>query len=209
MSGAQHIKHHAHYHTGVPMRIGLALILGLAAVCGHAVAQDQIYRTVDSNGNVVFTDVPPINRQGQPDGQKVLVEPSNTYEPPVMSAPAAGSTSTGGGGSNYYSELAVVAPVEDATIRDNSGEVMVQAVVTPPLRSDHRMLLVMDGAPTEVEAVDGVFELSNVDRGTHTAGARIVNGDGVVQIESPAVTFHLLRYALPETPAPAPKPTLH
>jgi hypothetical protein len=184
----------------------LALILGIVAFAGTAVAQDQIYRTVDANGNVVFTDVPPVNRQGQPDGKKVTVEPSNTYEPPEVTAPASGSTSSGSGASNYYSELAVVAPVEDATIRDNAGEVLIQAVVTPQLRSDHRMLLVMDGAPTEVEAVDGVFELSNLDRGTHTAGARIVNGDGVVQIESPAVTFHLLRYALPETPAPMPKP---
>jgi hypothetical protein len=187
------------------MRIGLVLILGLAAVPGIGLAQDQIYRTVDSNGNVVFTDVPPVNRQGQPDGQKVTVEPSNTYDPPVLAAPTSASTSSGAGSSNYYSELAVVAPVEDATIRDNAGEVLIQAVVTPPLRSDHRMLLVMDGAPTEVEAVDGVFELSNLDRGTHTAGARIVNGEGIVQIESPAVTFHLLRYALPDAPVPMPR----
>ena len=191
------------------MRIALALILGLAAWSATG-AQSQIYRTVDANGNVVFTDVPPVNRQGQPDGTKVNVEPSNTYEPPVLAAPPSTSASSGGGGSSYYSELAVVAPVEDATIRDNAGEVLIQAVSTPPLRSDHRMLLVMDGAPTEVEAVDGVFELTNVDRGTHTAGARIVNGDGVVQIESPAVTFHLLRFALPDTPAaPPPKPTPH
>ena len=186
------------------MRIGLTLILGLAAFSGTAVAQDQIYRTVDANGNVVFTDVPPVNRQGQPDGQKVTVEPSNTYEPPVVAAPTPSQTSSSSGtASSYYSELAVVAPVEDATIRDNAGEILIQAVSTPPVRSDHRMLLVMDGAPTEVEAIDGVFELSNVDRGTHTAGARIVNGEGVTQIESPAVTFHLLRFALPpESNAP-------
>jgi len=188
------------------MRIRLTLIFGLAAVSGLAVAQDQIYKTVDQYGNVVYTDVPPVNRQGQPDGEKVTVEPSNTYQPPVLSNPTPGPTTTTTGASNYYSELAVVAPVEDATIRDNAGEVLIQAVVTPPLRPDHRLLLVMDGAPTEVEAVDGVFELSNVDRGTHTAGARVVDGDGVVQIESPAVTFHLLRYALPEAPTPSPKP---
>ena len=207
MADAQHIRRHAHYHTGVPMRIGLALILGLAALSGTALAQDQIYRTVDANGNVVFTDVPPVNRQGQPDGQKVNVEPSNTYEPPVVASPTPGQMSSSRGGSGYYSELAVVAPVEDATIRDNAGEILVQAISTPQLRSDHRMLLVMDGAPTEVEAIDGVFQLSNVDRGTHTAGARIVDGDGVVQIESPAVTFHLLRFALPpESNRPMPKP---
>ena len=38
------------------------------------------------------------------------------------------------------------------------------------LRADHRLLLVLDGKHTEVEAVNGVFELSNVDRGTHTVG---------------------------------------
>jgi hypothetical protein len=189
------------------MRIGLALILGFAAFSGAAVAQDQIYRTVDANGNVVFTDVPPVNRQGQPDGQKVTVEPSNTYEPPVLAAPPQSQASSDSGVSSYYSELTVVAPVEDATIRDNAGEVLIQAVSTPSLRSDHRMLLVMDGAPTEVEAIDGVFQLSNVDRGTHTAGARIVNGEGVVQIESSGVTFHLLRYALPpESSRPVPTP---
>lgn len=187
------------------MRIGLALILGLVACSGTALAQDQIYRTVDANGNVVFTDVPPVNREGQPDGQKVMVEPSNTYEPPVLATPSQ-TSSNGGAASGYYSELTVVAPAEDATIRDNAGELLIQAVSTPQLRSDHRMLLVMDGAPTEVEAIDGVFQLSNVDRGTHTAGARIVNSDGVVQIESPGVTFHLLRFALPESNAPAPTP---
>ena len=31
MADPSHIRRHAHYHTGVPMRIGLALILGLAA----------------------------------------------------------------------------------------------------------------------------------------------------------------------------------
>lgn len=183
------------------MRIGLALIL--LAVSATALAQDQIYRTVDQYGNVVFTDVPPVNREGQPDGQKVTVEPSNTYQPPVLPTTASAPT-TSAGGSNYYSELAVVAPVEDATIRDNAGEVLIQAVITPALRPDHRLLLVMDGAPTEVEAVDGVFELSNVDRGTHTAGARVVNADGVTQIESQAVTFHLLRFAIQDTPAPTP-----
>ncbi len=64
---------------------------------------------------------------------------------------------------------------EDETIRDNAGNVQIEAAITPPLRSDHRLLLVLDGTPTEVEAVNGVFELSNVDRGTHTAGARAVD----------------------------------
>jgi Domain of unknown function (DUF4124) len=188
------------------MGIRLALLLIFTALSPGASA-DQIYRTVDENGNVVFTDVPPVNREGKPEGEKVTVEPANIYEPPVVAAPTAEAPVPTGGASSYYSELAVVDPVEDATIRDNAGELLIQAAITPPLRSDHRLLLVLDGAPTEVEAEDGVFELSNVDRGTHTVAAQVVNGDGIVQKESAPVTFHLLRYALPEVPAtPAPTP---
>jgi Domain of unknown function (DUF4124) len=184
-------------------RLALALVFTVLSV---GAAADQIYRTVDANGNVVFTDVPPVNREGQPDGEKVTVEPANIYEPPVVATPTQASTTTSTGAPSYYSELVIVDPVDDATVRENAGEVLIQAVTTPTLRSDHRMLLVFDGAPTEVEAVDGVFELSNVDRGTHTAAARVVNSDDVVLIESAPVTFHLLRYALPQSEAPAPTP---
>ena len=77
------------------MSIRLALILCVLAASG--VAADQIYRTVDKNGNVVFTDVPPINRDGKPDGEKVNVEPANTYEPAVVAVPTKESTPRNGG----------------------------------------------------------------------------------------------------------------
>ena len=42
----------------------LALILVLAAVAPTALG--EIYKTVDANGNVVFTDIAPADRSGQP-----------------------------------------------------------------------------------------------------------------------------------------------
>ena len=50
-----------------------------------------------------------------------------------------------------------------------------------------------------------MFELSNVDRGTHTAAVRIVDRDGFVVIESDPTTFHLMRVTVsPKVPiAPA------
>ncbi len=46
------------------MGIRLALIIGLAAA--SCVAQAEIYKTVDANGNVVFTDIAPVDRSGAP-----------------------------------------------------------------------------------------------------------------------------------------------
>jgi hypothetical protein len=189
------------------MSIRLALIIGLLAASSAAFG--QIYRTVDANGNVVFTDIAPVDRSGgAAPPRAITVEPVNTFQPPVQAAPAnTPETSTA---TVYYSELVVISPAEDATIRDNAGNIQIEVAITPSLRSDHRLLLVLDGQPTEVEAENGVFELSNVDRGTHTAGARAVDRQGNVLVESSPTTFNLMRVAVPQSigpgvPTPAPR----
>jgi hypothetical protein len=179
------------------MGIRLALIIALAAAA--SAASGQIYKTVDANGNVVFTDIAPVDRSGQPAPQPVEVPPMNTYEPPPAPAAQANAPSAPATPS-YYSQLEVVSPVEDETIRDNAGDIQIEVATSPPLRADHRLLLVLDGTATEVEAVNGVFELSNVDRGTHTAGARAVDRQGNVLIESNPVTFNLMRVSIDPNP---------
>jgi len=190
------------------MSIRLALIIGLFAASSAAFG--QIYRTVDANGNVVFTDIAPVDRSAGAASQAITVQPVNTFQPPVQAAPA--NTPVTSTASDYYSELVVIFPTEDATIRDNAGNIQIEVAISPGLRSDHRLLLVLDGEPTEVEAENGVFELSNVDRGTHTAGARVVDRQGNVLIESNPTTFNLMRVAVPPqrpgvpTPPPATAP---
>jgi|SoiMethySBSTD1v2_1073268.scaffolds.fasta_scaffold1091732_1 hypothetical protein len=173
----------------------LALILVLAAVAPTALG--EIYKTVDANGNVVFTDIAPADRSGQPAPQAVTVTPINSYEPPpaaVAQPNAASPPSSDDVG--YYAQLEVISPTEDETIRDNAGDVQIQVAIAPQLRTDHRLLLVFDGNGTEIEAVNGVFELSNVDRGTHTVAGRVVDRSGNVVIESNPATFNLMRVAL-------------
>jgi hypothetical protein len=184
---------------GALMSIRMAVAIVLCAIGLSAAA--EIYKTVDANGNVVFTDIAPIDRSGQAPAQEVNVQPINSYEPPpsVQSSNAQSSAPV----PSYYSQLDVVSPTEDETIRDNAGNVQIQVAISPPLRSDHRLLLVLDGTPTDVEAVNGVFELSNVDRGTHTAGARAVDRQGNVLIESNPTTFNLMRVSI-DGPTPMP-----
>ncbi len=181
----------------------LALILVLATVSPAALG--EIYKTVDANGNVVFTDIAPVDRSGQPPPKAVTVEPINSYEPPAAPTAQPSDASQTSGDVGYYAQLEVVSPAEDETIRDNSGDVQIQVVIAPQLRADHRLLLVLDGVGTEVEAVNGVFELSNVDRGTHTVAGRVVDRQGNVVIESNPATFNLMRVALgPQDHVPTP-----
>jgi Domain of unknown function (DUF4124) len=183
------------------MLVRLVMFLGLAFA---ASAADQIYRTVDEDGNVVFTDVPPANSQGKPEGREISVPSPNTYEPAAgPAAPTASDAPATPAAASPYDDLTIVDPTNEQTIRQNNGDILIQAVVDPPLQSDHRLLLTFDGAPTDLEAEGGIFQLSNVDRGTHTAAARVVDANNEVVMESDPVTFTLQRYHLP-TPTPTP-----
>jgi hypothetical protein len=182
----------------------LASILLLAGL--SPVALGEIYKTVDANGNVVFTDIAPVDRSGQPAAQPVTVDPVNSYQPPPAPVPQQGDAPPESDDVGYYAEIAVISPLEDETIRDNSGNVQIQITIAPRLRGDHRLMLILDGNDIGLEAVNGVFELSNVDRGTHTAAGRVIDQLGNTVIESSPVTFNLMRVALgPENATPTPR----
>ncbi len=187
------------------MRVRLALIVVLTAVsCG---ASGQIFRTVDANGNVVFTDIAPVDRSGQTPSTAVTVPPTNTV--PAPAAPAARTNDAPAVTAEVpYTAVTVVSPPDGESIRENAGNVRIEAATTPPLRADHRLLLILNGTPSGVAAVNGVFQLSNVDRGSHTVSVRVVDRDGGTIIESRTTTFHLMRAAAsPTTPVPLPRPT--
>jgi len=184
-----------------PICILTALVLALPAAA-------EIYRTVDAQGNVVFTDVPPQNDQAT----RVTVEPVNSYEVPAPARDAAGAPDAGSieaeVDAGYYAAVEIVDPTDDEAIRANDGNMIVSVAVSPPLRADHRLVLSMDGRDLETDASGGVFTLSNLDRGSHTAIAKVVNGSGAVVTQSAPVAFHMLRVAVgaPKPPPPKPKP---
>ena len=172
----------------------------LLAPCASA----EIYKTVDANGNVVYTDVPPRSVEGKP----VTVTPLNSYEPSQVprNRSAAGTGSAGAMlDAHYYSVVQITDPTDDQAIRENAGNVVIAVMLSPALRGDHRLVLNLDEAPLEAEPEDGVFALTNLDRGTHIATAQVIDADGAIIAESAPVTFHVLRAAGgPPTPTPRP-----
>lgn len=173
------------------------LVLVLCLLLGSLGAGERIYKTIDAQGNPVFTDVPP--RDATEDDAVDLV-PLNTIDlsptpAPERDIPANDEPVTG----DYYSGLTVASPANDESVRDNTGNVVITAAVVPPLVRGHRLLLVFDDEPTEIEADQSTFYITNVDRGSHTVAVRVVDRAGNVVKQSPAVTFHLQRVAIPRS----------
>lgn len=176
-----------------------SLLLSLALLLA-APASAEIYRTVDADGNVVFSDVPP--RTVLSDGESTAplsVAPINSYESPEPSNDAVEPQNAAAAlDAAYYGRIEVVEPLNDAAIRDNGGNLTVAIALAPRLRGDHRLVLVLDQSPSDAAANGNVFALTNLDRGTHALTARVVDGSGAVIAESAPVSFHMLRAIAPK-----------
>ncbi len=172
----------------------------LAALLAAAPATDAlaaIYKTVDEDGNVVFTDVPP----AKGDGAAVDLSAGNRYAPaPVttpLPAPAAAQEEEEEQEITSYERIGILAPANDEAIRDNAGNLSVRYALSPSLdtKHGHSLRLLLDGVPQAGEAGEATFSFTNLDRGTHTLTLQVVNASGQVLNESAPVSFHMLRFS--------------
>jgi len=159
-------------------------------------ASAEIYRSVDENGNVIFSDTPSEGAEKIEVKEAQTVDAPSTepfrYEPPPGEPPP------------RYQAVTISSPQNDQSIRANAGNVSVSMSVTPGLRRGDRLVLLMDGKQVASGSSTSV-SMKNVDRGTHTLRARVIGRDGKTLASSDPVTFHLQRHSI-QHPKPPPGP---
>ncbi len=161
--------------------IVLATLLMIATA-----ASATVYKWTDSDGTVHYSDQP------QPGAEEVSTVPIQTYR----SSPASNRSRTTRQNTpqgEAYTTLAFVSPANDATIRDNQGNVAVQLNIEPPLRNGHSIALSIDGDRQGQTVATTTFTLSNLERGTHQLQASIVDAQGSELISSGVLTVHMMR----------------
>ncbi len=180
-------------------RWGLAALLSLALTPSLGQAAGKISKTVDAEGNVVYSDVAP-----SPQDTEVGLESEelNTFENPPPADPSdelpvvvlendedAQDVEL----PPDYTSLKITSPSNDEGVRANDGNIVLQAAVEPGLFKSHQLRFYLDGSPAGTSR-GAQLPLSNVDRGTHQAKVAIVDAGGNVLRESEMVVFHVLRY---------------
>ena len=150
-------------------------------------AQATIYKMVDRDGNVVFTDVKPKDSRSQEVELKPITPIQST---PLHTYPAPVNQGDNDDPPDYYSEFKIVEPANEATVR-NSGSFAVKLVIVPKLSLNHKIRLLLDGNVFETRR-SLYFTLLNIDRGAHTVTAEVINGKGKV-IQSTDSTVYVQR----------------
>ena len=158
----------------------LLLVLLLLA---PLLATAQVYKHVDQDGNVTFSDIP------APDSEKIDVSVSNSVAaPPVVSRPqeqpAAASVSY---------EVAITTPEPEAVIPRGPGNFTVAATVSPAPDTAMQLQLLMDGDAYGAPQSQLQWNLTNVPRGTHQVQVAILDSKGERLAQSDPITVYVRR----------------
>lgn len=161
------------------MRFSATAILLL---CSGVAAGQQVYRSVGPDGEVRFSD------QGGAGAEKIKVAPLPTYDAPPQRPAAERAPAKPKG----YASFALLTPANGQTLRDDTGEVPVTVAIQPPLRAGDRIDVIYDGrfiGPDK--ALSRV--LRNIERGTHSVQAVVVDGSGRELARTQSATFQMHR----------------
>ncbi len=165
------------------------LLCGALWLCiGADLAAQPVYRVTDEDGNVTFTDTPRGNGQVQVEAQ--TLNPTNTAKA-VSTAepiPEAGEPSE-----PIRYDTRIVTPAENATIPMGPGNFTVEASLSPAMKGDERLSLLLDGEPVGAPQRIPIWQLTNVYRGAHQLRVVRLTGAGRQLDASGQRTVYVMR----------------
>jgi hypothetical protein len=153
----------------------------------NGAAQAEVYRQVDAQGNVTFSDQPSSG------AETIQVKPVTTItlpkiqdlerlEPPPQEQPP----------SPLYELVRIVYPRNNEAFYSGNGDVQFSVISSPQLRDGHKYEVTLDGQPVG-QSTSGTILVQQIDRGTHQAGVNIVNRRGAQVGSGTGVTFTIHR----------------
>lgn len=172
----------------------LLVLLSLPALAGG------VYRWVDENGNTVYSDQPADN------AEQIELPEASVYSPVIVPVEDTAESDAEEATASDEEEippapgyqLQIASPQNDEAIRANDGNLTVNIQIRPALsqaRGD-KIQLRMDGRPYGQPSAGLSFNLPNLDRGTHTLSAVVMNANGEELAQSPTIKFHLQRNSI-------------
>ncbi|WP_303760372.1 DUF4124 domain-containing protein [Alcanivorax jadensis] len=163
---------------------GLHAETGVDAEEEKANGSAKIYRSVDKNGNVIFSDQPPGDGGAS---EEVHLRTPNAVPMEQVKLPRVDPQPAEKEQFQGYVSLVITSPEPESTIRNPQEPVPVVADLKPSLQDGDRLVLFDNG-----EAQAGM-ELNTVIRGTHSLVVKVVGPDDEVLISSEPVQVYVHR----------------
>lgn len=149
-----------------------------------------IYTWTDQHGVVHFSDRPydaaaqPLSIPENPPPHAQPAEPSGIQSAPKQHTAVPNTL-----------QIDLQQPSHEQTIRDNLGQISVKVALNRPLSDQEQLQLVLDDQPFGAPGTKTVWQLNNIERGSHTFLIQALVS-GKVIASSSKVTVYLHRASL-------------
>ena len=161
-------------------------ILVLLALLATTASASEIYRWVDEDGVVHFSDQP---RAG---AERIKLPEPNTISAPVRAQRQqedVDDTAQQPEEPFSYESLEIASPAAEETLWNIEGVLNVSLALTPALQTGHRVRVFFDGTPQDVRGTS--FQLEEVWRGVHNIQAEVLDENGQLMIRSEPNRFYV------------------
>ncbi|MDT8281307.1 MAG: DUF4124 domain-containing protein [Gammaproteobacteria bacterium] len=172
----------------------------IVSTLSSLIAQAELYKGLDENGNVVYADKPFANaEQFTPPSLTIVDAPKVTVKEEELpeKKPEA---------ETKYLKFSITSPVNDQTIW-NAVTISVSLQLSPALNitEGHTTWLFMDGKPVVKNSQGLLLQIARSDRGQHTLQAQVRNKKGGIIKQTAPVTIHIKNSVVnpKATPLPA------
>ncbi|MDM3871456.1 DUF4124 domain-containing protein [Porticoccus sp. W117] len=182
------------------------LLAATLLVSTPALAQ-QLYKIVDKNGKVTFTDKKPsgdVNYEkltvnaADPDPQAVQKARANKQRWQPQQKIDKPKRFRG------YQSVSITHPSNDQSILHDQQRLAVKLALTPGLQPDHKAQLLYDGESFDEPSKNLNFVLTDLERGSHSIVVNIIDASGKTIASSNSVTIHVKRPIVRNGPLRAP-----
>ncbi len=149
----------------------------------------QVYKVVDKDGNVTFTDQPPADGSGPIELKPISVVEAPVYQtaPKKDDAEADKEMSIRDLRKNYR-DFAIVSPQQEESLWRPDGAFPVAWNTKFALQPGMQVTIFLDGK-RHTTTTQQMIAMSNLDRGEHTVKAELRDSNNRLIAEAEAVTF--------------------
>ena len=164
------------------------LLTGMWLAPAHILMAQPVYKVTDTDGNVTFTDTPPLSSDSIVEEQPVHTPNSAKPTATTLTPPTSVEVEV----PTRY-DTRIVTPAENATIPMGPGNFAVQAALSPRLASSETLQLLLDGEPVGAPQRTANWQLTNVYRGEHRLQVVRLDESGAPVDTSAASTVFVMR----------------
>jgi hypothetical protein len=135
-------------------------------------ADAEVYKIVDSQGRVTYTDTPPTDESADQLELPPINELPGTYTADTEVLSSDSSVFAG------YSVIEIAAPLNESLIYYDQQNIIVQLALVPELQVGHLVQFYLDGTAYGRPMAATSYAIGSLQRGSHSISARVVTAEG-------------------------------